>query len=136
MSGIRRKSRELALQVLFQAEFVPDRKLMDRLSYFRESFAIEPEVFEYAEKVLSAVEKHSATLQTLLSTHSRNWSAERMAKVDLSILRLAFAELLEPLDVPQKVVLNEAIEIAKKYGNTESASFVNGVLDDYLRSHA
>lgn len=133
MSGNRRKSRELALQVLFQGEFVASTKITDRLGYFRATFAIEPEVLQYAETILIRFEANQEAIDAQIRRKSTNWTIERMAKVDLCILRLALAELQPPADTPHKVVANEAIELAKKYGNTESAAFVNGVLDEFVK---
>jgi N utilization substance protein B len=132
MSGNRRKSRELALQVLFQGEFVSGVLATDRLEYFKDSFAIEWEVLDYARVLLTRFTEHQEKIDSQIRTKSTNWSLERMSKVDLCILRLAMAELIPPSDTPHKVVANEAIELAKKYGNTDSASFVNGVLDDFI----
>lgn len=129
----RRKSRELALQALFQGEFVQDSPLLDRLNYFKESFAIEDEVLEYAQQILQKMDAHGDQINGIIREKSTNWSLERMSKVDLCILRLALSEIIGQLDVPHKVVINEAIELAKKYGNTESAAFINGILDEHLK---
>jgi len=133
MIGNRRKSRELALQVLFQAEFVKDINLVDRLDYFRNAFAIEDEVLGYGREVLIRYQEKQGEVDGALRKYSTNWSLERMSKVDLCILRIAATELLPPALAPGKVILNEAIELAKKYGNTESAAFVNGILDEILK---
>jgi transcription antitermination protein NusB len=135
MIGNRRKSRELALQVLFQGEFVSHTKVVDRLGYFRETFAISDDVLGYAEIILRRFEDNQANIDTQIRQKSTNWSLERMSKVDLCILRLALAEMVSPADTPHKVVINEAIELAKKYGNTESAAFINGVLDEYAKGN-
>lgn len=133
MSGIRRKSRELALQVLFQSEFAEDANYVEQLRYFQDSFAIADEVSEYATRLLSGIEEHSQGIDDKISSLSPNWTLARMAKVDLSVLRIAVFEIIHVTDVPAKVAINEAIELAKKYGNTESAGFINGILDSVMK---
>jgi N utilization substance protein B len=133
MSGNRRKSRELALQVLFQKEFVEGSSLVERLGYFRESFAISDEVLEYARHLLQFIEENSDKIDAKIREKSLNWSLERISKVDLCILRLGTTELMMPKEIPPKVAINEAIELAKKYGNTDSAGFINGILNEQLK---
>ena len=133
MSGNRRKSRELALQVLFQSEFVEDAKYGEQLRYFQDSFAIEKDVLEYATQLLSGIQEKHEEVDNKISALSPNWTLARMAKVDLSILRIAIFEILHMTDVPAKAAINEAVELAKKYGNTESAGFINGVLDAAMK---
>lgn len=127
--GNRRKSRELALQVLFQAEFGEGAALGDRLDYFRQSFSIKTEVLEYSQHLLKAIESQLPDIDAKLQAASQNWKLERMSLVDKNILRLAASELLHSKDTPPKVVINEAIELAKQYSSQESHQFINGILD-------
>lgn len=152
MSGARRRAREHALQVLFaldaQAEDAGDGEarveVVDRaLDGFFQGLAHgaqdeageEPdardarEVREFAEMLVRGVATHREELDQLLTAASRNWRVERMARVDRNILRLGIYELKHQPETPARVVINEAIEVAKRYGATESPAFVNGVLD-------
>jgi len=93
------------------------------------------EAFEYAERLLRGAIQHTAEIDALISSQAENWRLERMPAVDRNILRLAVFELLYEDDVPHLVVLDEAIELAKKYGSEQSGRFINGLLDGLIRSH-
>lgn len=136
--GFRRKGREYALQLLFQAD-VGGRARRGEVSPIRfEAFWAQrnasPEVRAFAETLVRGVETHAADVDRILERHAHHWSLERMAAVDRNVLRLAVYELVYLPDVPPRVALNEAIDIAKKYGSEESGRFVNGVLDDILKT--
>lgn len=134
MSGTRRLSRELALQVLFQQEFATQQSAEQGLQTFRGSFDTTPEIWDYALELLKGVEKYRAEIDGKIQASSAHWSLKRMALVDLTIMRVAVYELKfapEPLDAG--VAINEAIEISKKYGTVDSAAFVNGILDQIVK---
>jgi N utilization substance protein B len=131
--GQRRKSRELALQVLFQKEYVPELPLEQRLSYFKEHFKVDDAVMEYASILAHGVEDNKHEIDKTIGSHSLHWSLSRMSLVDLNILRMAAFEILKGEDVPPKVAINEAIDLAKRFGNLESPAFVNGILDELLK---
>ncbi len=134
MSGSRRLSRELALQVLFQQEFSPKQTVESGLETFRKSFDVEPDVWSYALELLKSFEKSHKDVDALIQKSSAHWTLKRMALVDLNIMRIATVELKFSGDaVPAAVVLNEAIEISKKYGTVDSAAFVNGILDQIVK---
>ena len=134
MTGTRRLSRELALQVLFQQEFAPKQKVEDGLETFRKSFAATPEVWSYALELLKGVENHHAEVDELIQKSSAHWKLKRMNLVDLNIIRIATFELkFSSEGVPPAVSINEAIEISKKYGTVDSAAFVNGILDQIMK---
>ncbi len=125
----RRRSREVALQMLYGADVV------DVAGNGSENFLVDNEenvseaVREYAERIaLGAIEK-SAEIDTMVESYSENWKVARMPLVDRNILRLAVYELLYCPDTPYKVVMDEAIELAKRFGSDKSAPFINGVLD-------
>ncbi len=118
--GERRKSREVLLQLLFQAEMNP--------------FTKAPEICERAEKLFIEVWEKRKELDLRIEGASEHWKMSRMSLVDRNILRFACYELLYCKDVPPEVVFDEAIEIAKRYGSEDSASFVNGVLDKVWKS--
>jgi len=126
--GIRRRARECALQLLYMWEFhrasgtfEPDLFWQDRDE--------DPAVREFAERIVNGVIARIAEVDQLIRTASLNWRIDRMATVDRNVLRLATYELLDQKDTPVKVVLNEAIELSKRFGTEDSSSFVNGVLD-------
>jgi N utilization substance protein B len=131
--SLRRESRELALQILFQKEYVMDLNLDARLNYFVEHFGIKKEVLDYAAKLSRGVELHQAEIDKTIAQNSEHWSLSRMSLIDLNIMRIAGFEILKGGDVPPKVAINEAIELAKKYGNFDSPGFVNGILDSLVR---
>lgn len=127
--GVRREARELALQVLFQKEFSAEIEYQKSLKSFKSSFIFPKETWEYAETLLDGILQNETAIDGLISSYSKNWTSQRMALVDRNILRIAIFELsyLEACP-PQKVVVNEAIEISKKYGGTDSHLFINGIL--------
>ena len=128
MPAKRTKARERALQALYQID-VAAEGIDDALSRFWKSFEpVEREVMALAEELVRGVAAHRRAIDETIEAVSTNWRLDRMAKVDRNVLRLAVFELLET-DVPVKVVLNEAIELGKKYGSESSGAFVNGVLD-------
>jgi N utilization substance protein B len=128
LTSRRTKARERALQALYQID-VAAEGIDDALARFWRSFEpVEREVMTLAEELVRGVAAHRRAVDETIEAVSTNWRLDRMAKVDRNVLRLAVFELLET-DVPVKVVLNEAIELGKKYGSESSGAFVNGVLD-------
>jgi N utilization substance protein B len=124
----RTKARERALQALYQID-VAAEGIDDALARFWTSFEpVEREVMTLAEAIVRGVARHRRAIDETIEGVSINWRLDRMAKVDRNVLRLAVYELLET-DVPVKVVINEAIELGKKYGSESSGAFVNGLLD-------
>lgn len=85
---------------------------------------------EFAEEIIRGVKAHRVEIDRLISEKSKHWSIARMARVDLSILRMAIFELLFRGDIPRNVTINEAIEVAKKFGSEDSPAFINGILDE------
>lgn len=133
--GQRRESREIALQVLFQREFAPDIQIEDALNLFRSSFDAEKEVWSYATHLLRGISENKEKIDSAIQAASTHWSLKRMALTDLNIMRVATFELLFSEDPPPPlVVIDEAIEISKKYGTTDSASFTNGILDQIRKT--
>ena len=126
--GVRRKAREQALQVLFGLEFNQTHANL-AVRHFNLSFSEDGEPDPYLARLVLGVASNMEDLNDVIRRHSTNWRLERMAIVDKNILRLASYELYHEEEVPRKVAINEAIEIAKKYGSEDSPSFVNGVLD-------
>ncbi|MBY0385311.1 transcription antitermination factor NusB [bacterium] len=127
----RRNSRELALQVLFQREFMPQASPEELLSLYKQHLALGGAVVEYSKTLVKTVIIHQEKIDQLIQKYSVNWNIKRFSLVDLNILRLAVCEMLFLQDeaVPSKSVINEAIEISKKYSSLESPAFINGILD-------
>jgi N utilization substance protein B len=124
----RTKARERALQALYQID-VAAEDIDEALPRFWRSFEpVEREVMAVAETLVRGVAAHRRAIDEAIERVSTNWRLDRMAKVDRNVLRLATYELLRT-DVPVKVIINEAIELGKKYGSESSGAFVNGVLD-------
>lgn len=128
-AGKRRKSRELALQVLFQSEFGSELTMEDRLSYFVQSFPIEASTLTYSRELLSGIEKNRTQIDQQIQKLSQNWKLDRMSLVDRNILRIALYEITIGQGAPPKVAVNEAIEMAKQYSSEESFQFINGILN-------
>jgi transcription antitermination protein NusB len=131
--GERRKARECALQILFQLEFNPsDPK--DLVRVYWEHQKASRQVRDYGTWIVERILDHGPEIDRAIQAASKNWRLARMAVVDRNILRIAVCELLyEPALVPA-IVMDEAIEIAKRYSGEESAVFVNGVLDAIVRT--
>ncbi len=128
MSGKRTKARERALQALYQID-VAASEIDEALARFWRSFEpAERDVQELAEQLVRGVHRERRALDERIEAASTNWRVDRMARVDRNALRLAVFELLHG-DAPVKVIINEAIELGKKYGSESSGAFVNGVLD-------
>jgi transcription antitermination protein NusB len=126
----RRQSREIALQVLFQLEFAPEQDLGAAVNNFRAAFSAPEDVWQYALEVLRGVQLAKAAIDKQIQAHAAHWRLGRMALVDLNLLRIATYEMRHAPDtVPAPVAINEAIELAKKYGSSDSGKFVNGILD-------
>jgi N utilization substance protein B len=120
--------REWALQFLYQAEFGGGRRSED-ISFFWSHFQKRETVPPYLEELVAGVATHQEELDALIVRYSEHWRLERMTVVDRNLLRLAIYELLYQLQIPPKVVINEAVEMAKRYGSEASGAFVNGLLD-------
>ena len=128
LTARRTRARERALQALYQID-VAAEGIDDALAAFWRSFEpVEREVRELAEGVVRGVAEHRRRVDAAIEAASSNWRLDRMARVDRNVLRLAVYELL-CTDVPVKVVINEAIELGKKFGSESWGAFVNGVLD-------
>ena len=129
--GVRRRGRELALQMLYQHELAgTDVATME--TSFDELRQAPPAIRAFAVALARGVVSKLAELDTRLVDQADNWRLERMAAVDRNILRLALYELLFETDTPSAVVIDEAVEIAKRFGSERSSQFVNGVLDGVL----
>ena len=129
--GLRRESRELALQMLYALDSNPSEGLLDVLQLFREDQPSLPDrVRQFAEGLVRGVHTERQVIDEAIKARSKNWALGRMPRVDLNIMRLATYELMFRTDIPKKVSINEAIEIARRFGDKDSPAFVNGILDE------
>ena len=131
--GTRRKSREYALQMLFQWDITHDQ-IESIESSFWENQDEPGGVRDFAKQLVTRTIEHVEEIDALIQRHAENWRLDRMAVVDRNILRLATQELLYDNETPKSVVINEAIEIARRYSAQESPQFINGILDSIKRN--
>lgn len=141
----RHRAREIALQILYRydvaaaasasaAPALSDRELSQELIKHFEHFKIDAEVREFASELVAGSLKESTALDEIIEKHASNWKVARMAVLDRCLLRMATFELQRFRETPGSVVIDEAIELAKQFGTTESPGFVNGILDAIQRT--
>jgi len=131
----RTQAREYALQILYQIDVrkdPEDRILVD----FWKNIEAEPEVSDFAAKLVIGAIRNKKKIDEVISKYASNWKMSRMAVIDRNVLRIATYELLFCDDIPPKVSINEAVDLAKKFGDTESGKFVNGILDKINKEEA
>lgn len=143
----RRNAREYALQFLYRSDFInistDDSKKEDNISGLRADLEIfwsdtgekDPDIKAFTENIVSETIKRLKEIDSIIQEVAEKWSLSRMASVDRNILRFTTCELLFRKDIPAAVIINEAIEIAKKYSTLESASFINGILDKIAKEY-
>jgi transcription antitermination protein NusB len=127
--GTRRKSRELALQMLFQSDLGQQPADDVCKTFWMGRGDVEREVQGFADDIFRLAQDRSEDIDKLIKAHAANWRIDRMAAVDRNVLRAAVAEMLGYPTTPRAIVINEAIEIARKFSAPDSAQFINGVLD-------
>ncbi len=126
--GIRRKSRELALQSLYQAE-MNDGDMMAQFTVLCENFHNAKQAIPYAGSLLEGIKKNQSRIDELIKKYAKHWRVDRMSIIDRNLLRIGVFEVYFAKDVPSSVAINEAIEIAKRFSSDDSAPFINGILD-------
>jgi N utilization substance protein B len=127
--GTRRKSRELCLQMLFQWDMGKQSPEQVRKSFWAERGELDQETRGFADDLFNLAVERQAQIDELIQKHAQHWRMERMAAVDRNVLRTGVAEFLGYHHTPRPVVINEALEIARKFSAPESVQFINGVLD-------
>ncbi len=130
--GKRRAARELALKFLYHSEFNQD-DLETQMEQFCERANAQAEIIEFTKMLVEKVFTHAEEINIMLKKFSDHWALERMSMVDRNILRLGICELMFEASTPPKVVINEAVEIAKKFGTEDSPDFINGILDKVFK---
>lgn len=133
---MKRQARECALQILYPLDVSASTLdgVDDAIARFFENFDADGRARERAEEIVRGVVREREKIDALIGEHSPRWKIERMALVDRNVLRLCVHELLFDAETPAAVVIDEGVEIAKRFGAEQSASFVNGVLDSAARA--
>ena len=127
--GTRRKSRELVLQMLFQADMGKQTPELVQQTFWAERDNVDEEVRGFANELFRVASDRLVEIDGLIEKHTKHWRMDRMAAVDRNVLREAVAEFLGYPATPHAIVINEALEIARKFSTPESVQFINGVLD-------
>lgn len=133
--GTRRRAREAALQFLYQDDFLDQAistnaaDLEQRFSAFSLLYQVNKKARPYAQTLLAGIFEKLEEIDRAIGSHATNWRLERIAPTDRNLLRVAIFELMFREDVPAQVAINEAVEIAKRFGSEDSPAFINGVLD-------
>jgi N utilization substance protein B len=127
----RSRAREVVLQILYEDDLNPDRSPEAADQFLRNRLNQDQELIDFGRMLLAGVRKHRAEIDQLLVERADNWTLERMAVTDRNILRLGAFEILHS-ETPERVAINEAVELAKRYGAKQSPHFVNGVLDRFM----
>lgn len=129
----RRELRENIFKMLFRVEFHESEEMSNQLSLFEEELDhFDEGDLDYIKNKTNLILDKLTEIDAMINEKSTGWKTSRMGKVDLSIMRLAVYEISFDEEIPQKVAINEAVELAKKFGNDESASFINGVLAKFV----
>ena len=131
--AVRRKSRELAMQMLYQADIGKQTPEQVRATFWKAGDEVDPEVCGFAEDLFRVAVAHREQIDELLTANSKHWRLERMPAVDRNLLRMAVGEMLGFEGTPFPIVINEALEIGRRYCAPESINFLNGILDAIAR---
>ena len=131
--GTRRKSRELTMQMLFQGDLGKQTPEEVGKLFWASVADVDPETRGFTEDLYRVATTRAPEIDSIIESHSQNWRIERMATVDRNLLRAAVAELLEYPATPAPIVINESLEVARRYAAPESIHFLNGVLDAIAR---
>lgn len=132
----RTSAREAAMKLLYEYSITGElsKNSLEDAPDALETETLDQDNLYYIDQVLAGFHENSNKIDEIITNNSRAWKFERIAKVDLAILRLALYEILYLDEIPEKVTINEAVELAKKYSAEKSYQFVNGLLGGYLRS--
>lgn len=130
----RKKARDNAFKCIYELEFEKDKNIEKILKFCYSENENKSDEIKYIDIVVNGVKDNLEEIDKIILSKLKNWSMERIAKIDLAILRLAIYEIMYMKDIPVKVSANEAVELAKLYGNNDSKSFVNGVIAKVIES--
>ena len=129
-------ARECVLKILYQKDITRFDAQTAIERFWKDEEEVDKEVQDFASSLFYGVNKNLEAIDNKISEYATNWQLKRMAIIDRNILRLGVFELLFVAEIPPKVTINEAIELAKKYGDSESSKFVNGILDKIHKTEA
>ncbi len=132
-AGTRRKSREMALQMLFQLDMGKQDIDQVRKTFWNERRDLDEKVRGFADDLFRVAAERQGEIDELVERNAEHWRMDRMAAVDRNVLRCGVAEMLGFADTPKPVVINEALEIARRFSTPESVQFINGVLDSVAK---
>ena len=132
-AGTRRKSRELAMQMLFQADVGKQTPEQVKATFWKAADDVEPEVRGFAEDLFRVATLNLEKIDELIAANSKHWRLERMPAVDRNLLRMAIGEMIGFKGTPFPILINEALEIGRRYSAPESINFLNGMLDAIAR---
>lgn len=127
--GIRRNSREAAMAFIYQRESLPESRTKEARAFFEHFYSDKTDSRDYFLRLVEGYEKQSKEVDLLVEEAAEHWKLTRMARTDRAVLKIATWELLSEKETPGQVIIDEALEIAKRFGSEESGRFVNGVLD-------
>lgn len=130
----RTQARESALKILYTLDIKNDKDYKEALYVYRQSNKAEEEIMDFTINLVSGSIENLSAIDGFIAKYADNWAIKRMAVVDRNILRMGTYELLFFKETPPKVVINEAVELAKRYGDVDSGKFVNGILDKIYQS--
>ncbi len=131
----RSRAREVVLQGLYQDDLNPERDMHPSDMFLRRRLHHQQDLIEFAQSLLSGVRRNREELHQILSSRPDNWALDRMAATDRNVLRLGAYEILYA-ETPDRVAINEAVELAKRFGAKQSSQFVNGILDGLLQENS
>lgn len=131
----RKIAREALMKLLYEKDVAGEHH-NESLRNLRVEFGLDERDEDYIKQILFSMDTQQPTIDAYIEKYAKSWTVERMAKVDLAIIRLAMYEMLYRKDIPVGVSINEAVELAKKYSNEKSGSFINGILGKFIRSES
>lgn len=129
----RREAREHVMKLLFQKEFVEENEYEEQVLNYLKRYEISEKNQPFILKEYNGTVQYQEEIDTIIAKSSKNWKTNRMAKLDLTILRLAVYEMYYADDIPNNVAINEAVELAKKYSGDEAPAFINGLLGNVIK---
>lgn len=132
-AGTRRKGRELAMQMLFQSDVGKQTPDQVRATFWKAGDSVEAETRGFAEDLFRVATANLEQIDEMIAAHSKHWRIERMPAVDRNLLRMAIGEMIGFKGTPFPIVINEALEIGRRYSAPESINFLNGMLDAIAR---
>ena len=132
----RTQARQCALKILYQAEMTRRDVKSAAQNFWSEEEKIDETIKLFSDRITTGVFDRTELIDQMIAKYATNWQIKRMAVIDRNVLRIGVFELLYADDIPPKVSINEAVELAKKYGDLESGKFVNGILDKIHKSEA